>query len=131
MSKVSILHFSVTVSKENNYVGNAGAVQRKYESLRRMELLAEKENSDELLASMSKAKRCRSRRQRVSVHVVVCMHNPCSPESKYENRMSVVSENECGPWKEVDYRYMTEESDESSSAAVIVQHKLLWRSDCK
>lgn len=47
--------------------------------------------------------------------------------------MSVVHENECDRWKEVDYRYMTEESDESSLVlvAVIVQHKLLWRSNCK
>lgn len=44
----------------------------------------------------------------------------------------MVKESENDKWKTLDYRYMTEESDdESTNKAVIVQHKLPWHSDSK
>ena len=45
---------------------HSGAVQRKYESQRRLCLLEDKENCDETLNTIAKMKRYRSRKERVT-----------------------------------------------------------------
>lgn len=108
------------------------AIKRKYEGLRRVWLLEGKENYEETVESVSKAKRYRARRQRVSMDplLITFVYFKKLLIHKYDNRSSVVSQEEQKNWKEIDQRYMTEESD-CENGKMIIEHKLPWRSQRK
>ena len=74
MTIISVINIHSKFTLVAEYI--AGAVQRKYESLRMMDLLMDKEYSEETLIAVGKAKRYRSRRQRVcKIYIIIYDRN--------------------------------------------------------
>lgn len=49
----------------------------------------------------------------------------------YDRRKKLIKKKEKERWDQLDYRYMTEESDASDANDTVYQHKLVWRSEGK
>lgn len=104
------------------------AVQRKYESMRRLWKSEDKEDFVEMNQKIALMKKYRARRKRVSFHswgylfIALFFYYV----QKFENRAVVVKESEIKYWKDLSLEYMSEESDDPGDLNTLVVHKLLW-----
>ena len=57
-----------------------------------------------------------------------CLLCDISKLQKFDNRKSVIRDEELKYWEQLSLDYMTEESDDASDPNCIVEHKLPWRS---
>ena len=56
------------------------------------------------------------------------MRTPFLKLQKFENRRSVILDEELKYWEQLSLDYMTEESDDARDPNCIIEHKLPWRS---
>ena len=113
---------------------HAGAVYRYYESRRRLHNDSADQRESAVRSNEKTTKKRRTQKKVVSIiHAASTTNYQCLPQL-YMQRSTVLKTKERKYWDEIDYRYMTDESDGELDGKTIKEtHRPSWRSsgECK